>query len=59
MGMGKRKVRINCGDEQDAFTGWRRYVRWGRGEVAKIKRKFRRRERRTAKTEVERSRIDD
>jgi len=34
------------GDEYDAFTGWRRVISWKRGEVARIKRAYRRRERR-------------
>jgi hypothetical protein len=35
-------------DEYDAFTRWRRRVIWRAGEVAKIKRRYRRRERRAA-----------
>ena len=44
---------MNSGDEYDALTGWRRYIKWGKGEVAKIKRRFRRRERRAAKKKLE------
>lgn len=42
------------GDEQDAFTGWRHVMFWQRGELRKIKRRASKRERRTAKTVVER-----
>ena len=52
MGMGKRKVPMNSGDEYDALTRWRKCVKWGKGEVARIKRKFRRRERRASKKEL-------
>lgn len=40
------------GDEQDAVTGWRRFLSWRPGERAKIKRKIRRRERHKAKQEI-------
>jgi len=39
-------------DENDAYTGWRRYLRWQRGELAKIKRRTHRRERREGHQEI-------
>ena len=44
------------GDEQDAFAGWRHVMFWQRGELRKIKRRASKRERRTAKTAIERER---
>jgi diadenosine tetraphosphate (Ap4A) HIT family hydrolase len=43
--------RIN-GDEQDAFSGWRHYLRWRPGQRKQIKRAYRRRERQWLKREV-------
>lgn len=40
------------GDEQDAFTGWRRVVSWKRNELRRIKTAANRRERREAKREI-------
>lgn len=37
------------GDEQDAFSGWRRVIKFGRSERAKTKRRAARRERRQAR----------
>jgi len=45
--MGKR--RMVGGAEQDAFSGWRRFIRFRPGERALIKRKANRRERRSAR----------
>lgn len=36
-------------DEQDAFTGWRRYLFWQRGELRRIKARANRRDRRRAR----------
>ena len=36
-------------DEQDAYTGWRRYLFWQRGELRRIKRRTAKRDRRWAK----------
>jgi hypothetical protein len=44
--------RIVTGDEQDAFTGWRRYLRWHPGQLAAVKCRARRRERRDARAEI-------
>lgn len=49
--MGKR--RMVGGAEYDAFTGWRRFIRFRPGERALIKRKANRRERRTFKQSAE------
>lgn len=39
-------------DEQSAYTGWRRVLYWQRGELAKVKRRTWKRERRESKSEV-------
>ena len=49
--MGKR--RMLGGVEQDAFSGWRRVIRFRPGERALIKRKANRRERRSARQALE------
>jgi hypothetical protein len=36
-------------EEQDALTPWRRFIKWRTGQVAVIKRRYRRRERHQAK----------
>jgi hypothetical protein len=47
------RQRLSGGDEWDVITSWRRVISWGRGEVARIKRKMRRRERHEAKKRME------
>lgn len=46
--------RIVTGDEQDAYTRWRRLLIWTSrpGAVKKVKRRTHRRERREAQTEI-------
>lgn len=44
--------RVTGGDEQDVHTGWRRVLVWNHGDVAKIKRRTRRRERREGKQQI-------
>lgn len=39
-------------EEQDAYTGWRQVMFWQRGELAKIKRRTHKRERREGKAAV-------
>jgi hypothetical protein len=46
----KRRT-VKC-DEWDVVTGWRRLLIWRPGEVATIKRRMRRRERREGRTEL-------
>lgn len=43
----RRRVPLKRGDEYDAFTRWRRYYHWQRGELRKLKRRLSKRERRT------------
>lgn len=43
---------MRTGDEYDALTGWRRLLHWRAGERAKVKRLYRRRERRVLNREV-------
>jgi hypothetical protein len=49
----KPPIPLRGGDEHDAFTGWRKVLVWSRGNLARIKRRFTRRWRRSAKREVE------
>lgn len=44
--------RIKTADEQDAFTGWRRYLHWRPGEIKAIKRRAHKRERQEARREL-------
>lgn len=47
-----RYTRMIDGDEYDALTGSRKFYRWRTGQVSKIKRRFRRRERRNLKRDI-------
>lgn len=47
-----KRIPFKTADEQDALTGWRRYYYWRSGQLARIKRRYRRRERRLAKKEI-------
>jgi len=47
--MGHRE-KLKGAFEYDAFTGWRRVVKWQKSERSKIKRQFRRRIRRVQKS---------
>jgi hypothetical protein len=44
--------RIVTGEEQDAYTGWRKVMFWQRGELKKIKRRTHKRERREGKNDI-------
>lgn len=46
------------GDEQDAFTPWRRVYHWRPGEIKQIKRRANKRDRRQAKGEIRAQRGD-
>jgi hypothetical protein len=46
--------RAKRADEQDVVTGWRRVLCWRRGEVSRVKRRMRRRERHDARRELRR-----
>ena len=50
---GVKRVRVG-GAEQDAFSRWRHVHSWGAGELRKIKRRASKRERRTAKSVIQR-----
>ena len=43
---------IETAEEEDAFTWWRRYLFWQRGDLKRIKRRLRKRERRCAQAEI-------
>jgi hypothetical protein len=47
-----RLIPLRGGDEYDALTGWRKWLKWRPGERAAIKRGYRRRERKAIKAEV-------
>lgn len=47
------------GDEQDAFTGWRKVLYWQRGELRRIKRRAGKRERRAAKAVIGQERSEE
>lgn len=44
--------RIITSEEEDAYTGWRKVMIWQRGELAKIKRRTHKRERREGKAAI-------
>jgi chloramphenicol 3-O-phosphotransferase len=44
-----RRIPMISGDEWDALTRWRQYRRWPAGVRAKVKRGYRRRERRAGR----------
>ena len=46
------RIPFKNGDEQDALTKWRKLYGPKAGVAAKVKRRYRRRERRTAKEEL-------
>lgn len=53
-----KRIPLKDGDEYDAFHGgWRKALRWPRGEIGRIKSKYRRRfrqkEKRMTKAEVD------
>jgi hypothetical protein len=41
-----KRIPMKSGDEYDALTSWRKVLHWRAGERARIKRHYRRRERR-------------
>lgn len=45
--MGHRGIK-KSGDEWDAFTGWRKVIRWKPGQLKKTKRRYNKRVRRLA-----------
>lgn len=46
------KRRAAGGEEQDAFSEWRKLLNWKPGEIKKLKRKANKRERQQAKKEI-------
>lgn len=46
------KRRIVDWDEYDLVTGWRKVVRWQRGEIRKLKRRINKRERQDGKRQA-------
>jgi len=54
----KREIPNNW-REQDAFTGWRKYLYWKPGELKDIKKGFNRRSRRAARNKIRKARNDD
>lgn len=58
---GARRLPLTSGDEQDVFTGWRRWLCWTRraGAVKRVKRGYWRRFRRTVKAAIRREAGND
>jgi hypothetical protein len=48
----RARVPLKSADEYDAFTPWRKFYRWQRGELRKLKRRISKRERRTKRREI-------
>ena len=48
-----KRVPLRSGDEMDAFSKSRKFLRWGRGALKKIKRNYNKRFRRASKKEIE------
>lgn len=44
-----KRIRMKAGYEYDAFTRWKKVLRWRAGERKKIKRLYNRRERRQSR----------
>ncbi|MCR4330293.1 MAG: hypothetical protein NUV49_00160 [Patescibacteria group bacterium] len=53
-----RKIPMSNGDEFDAFTNWRKVLKWRSGERASVKRGYRRRVRRGERRDIE-TRLDE
>jgi len=49
--MGHRETKKG-GEEWDAFTGWRYYLRWKPGQLRRVKQRFNRRVRRQVRREL-------
>ena len=41
-----KRIPMNNGDEYDALTKWKRFIKWRSGQRKKIKRRYNKRERR-------------
>lgn len=48
----KMELPFKSGDEQDALTGWRRFLRWRPGQRPRVKRAYRRRVRAWVKRQL-------
>jgi len=46
------KAILKGGDEQDAFTRWRHFLHWSKGDLKRIKRRLWKRQRREAKAAI-------
>ncbi len=47
--MKKQRIKLKGGDEYDALTGWRKYLKWRSGVVKRIKRNYNKRFRKQQK----------
>lgn len=50
--MRRKRVPFRTAEEYDAFTGWRKFYFWQRGELRKVKRRMSKRERRTKRDDI-------
>ena len=57
--MPRYRVPMSSGDEYDALTKWRHSLHWRAGERARIKRGYRRRERRVLKQKMRKEDTDE
>ena len=44
-----KRIKMISGDEFDALTRWKKYLKWRAGERKRIKRKYNRRERKQSR----------
>jgi len=55
----KPEIPLKSGDEYDAFTRWRRLLRWKAGQIKKIKQRYNKRLRRKIKQELNTVEIEE
>ena len=50
--MAKPEIPLKGGDEYDVFTSWREVMIWKSGQIAKVKKRFNRRLRRSIRRQL-------
>jgi len=50
-----KRIPMISGDEVDALTRWRKYLKWRAGERKRVKQKYNRRERKSVKLKLRKS----
>lgn len=56
--MARPEIPLRGGLEQDALTGWRKFLAWKAGQRKWVKRMFRKRARRVARRDIDPDKID-